>query len=54
MHTLLVPMTVPQDDVIAAHDQAEYLGDSISNHLEPLVKNVSVQVHILLMMLQLK
>ena len=41
-------VTVPQEDDVAAQDQAESLGDSIANHLEPLVKDVAVQVNFLL------
>ena len=44
----LYHVTVPQEDDVAAQDQAESLGDSIADHLEPLVKDVAVQVNFLL------
>ena len=44
----LYHVTVPQEDDVAAQDQAESLGDSIADHLEVLVKDVAVQVNFLL------
>ena len=47
-------VTVPQEDDVAAQDQAESLGDSIADHLESLVTDVAVQVNFYSMMLQFK
>ena len=41
-------VTVSQEDVVAGQDQAESLGGSIADHLEPLVKDVALQVNVLL------
>ena len=40
----LYHVTVPQEDDVAAQDQAESLGDSIADHLEPLVKDVASEL----------
>eukprot|EP00731_Ephydatia_muelleri_P034888 Em0084g1a len=39
---------VLQEVVVAGQDQAESLGDRIADHLEPLVKDVALQVNVLL------
>ena len=48
MYVWLVLCNSSQEDVFAAQDQAESLGDSIADHLEPLVKDFAVQVNFLL------